>query len=72
MMCHATLTTESKDAKAVAKSLNADNVRMQSLTVSTAVEGGSIRSDIRSESLTTLLATVDDLLRCQITSESLI
>ena len=72
MNCSATLVTESKDAKAVACSLNADNVRMESLSVETAVSGSHITTEIRSESVSTLLATVDDILRCQITSESLI
>jgi hypothetical protein len=72
MNCHATMVTESKDASAVGKSLNADNVRMDSLTVKTTVFAGRIVTDIESESVSTLLATVDDLLRCQITSESLI
>ena len=72
MMCDATLTTDSKDGKAVAKSLNADNVRMDSLTVKTTVAGGTIVSHIESQSVSCLLSTVDDLLRCQMTAESLI
>ena len=72
MMFHATLTTESKDARAVAQSLSADNVSMKALNITTAAGGNTITSDIQSESLSTLLSTVDDLLRCQITSESLI
>ena len=72
MMCHAKLTTESRDAGSVSKSLNPDNVDMDSLEVSTSVSGSTITSEVKSTSLSTLLSTVDDLLRCQITSESLI
>ena len=72
MNCHATLTTESKDAPSVAKALNADNVRMAGLTVETSASDGRITSEIRSESVTTLMSTIDDILRCQMTSEALI
>ena len=72
MMCRAELTTESKDAESVSKSLNVDNVDMKSLKVNTSVSGNKITSTVESNVLSTILSTVDDLLRCQITSESLI
>ena len=72
MMCHAILTTESRDAAAVSGSLNVDNVSMGALRVTTRVSGNTITSEIESESVSTILFTVDDLLRCQIMSESLI
>ena len=72
MMCKATLTTESKDGRAVAESLNADNVRMDRLVVRTACRGNHVVSQITADSTSTLLSTIDDLIRCQITSESMI
>jgi hypothetical protein len=72
MNCHAKLVTESNDAHAVAQALNADNVALEYLNVTTAASGNAVVSEIRAQSLTTLMATVDDLLSCQITSESLI
>ena len=72
MMCHAKLVTESGDPASVSKSLNTDNVGLDSLEVETSVSGGRIISEIKSHRVSTLLSTVDDLLRCQITSESLI
>jgi len=72
MMCHAKLTTESKDATSVAKSLHTDNMEADYLSVTTRAQGGQIVSEISSNTVSTLLATVDDLIRCQITSESLI
>ncbi|MFH0862958.1 MAG: KEOPS complex subunit Pcc1 [Candidatus Altiarchaeota archaeon] len=72
MMCKAILIAESLGAVAVAKALNGDNVRMDSLTVRTSSSTGKVTTEIDCESVSTLMATVDDLLRCQMTSESLI
>jgi hypothetical protein len=72
MMCQAKLTTESKDAASVSKSLNPDNKGVDSLEINTFVSGGKITTNIRVDSITTLMSTVDDLIRCQMTSESLI
>ena len=72
MNCRAKLTTESKDARAVAAAISADNVKMAALHVRTSVEGGRVVTEVEAESVGTLMATLDDVLRCQITSESLI
>jgi hypothetical protein len=69
MRFQARMFTDSRDAGSVSKSLSADNICLDFLTVKTGVSGKRIDSKIECESLSTLISTVDDLLRCQISSE---
>lgn len=72
MNVYARLSTESKDACAVASSLSADNVSLDNLSVKTGFEGSYVVSEVRAQSLSTVLSTLDDILRCQMASEALI
>ncbi len=72
MRAYARLVTESKDARSVSQSLNADNLPVGTLSVKSTEKDGFVVSEISSDSLTGLLSTVDDILRCQMASESLL
>jgi hypothetical protein len=72
MMCYARLSTESKDAAAVSKSLKPDNVGMECLKVTTSTSGAMIVSEVDAGSVITLMSTLDDLIMCQMTSEALL
>jgi hypothetical protein len=72
MIYSAMMLTDSGDAGAVCASLNADNLEMENLRVTSEISGSQILTRIESNSIGSLLAAADDLISCQITSESLI
>ncbi|MFH1402885.1 MAG: KEOPS complex subunit Pcc1 [Candidatus Altiarchaeota archaeon] len=71
MRINAVLSTESKDAGAVADAVKVDNVPMDGLLVSSSACGSLVETRIQCASVETLLGTLDDLLRCQMASEEL-
>lgn len=72
MMCEATLSTVSKDPRAVAASISADNTPVEGLSVSTSVSDSKVSTKVSAQSLSSLLSTLDDVLRCQMASEAVI
>lgn len=64
----------SRVARAVAKALEPDNLRLpDGLSVSTVASGKKVVSSVNLDGrMETLLATIDDLLACAITAEAML
>ena len=72
MTIKAVLSTESKDAKCVASSLEADNMGLDGLRVETKAEGKKITTRIEARKMGTLINTLDDIISCQMAAEKTI
>jgi len=71
-MHKAVLTTESIDAKSIAKALSVDNSNDAKLKIKTISKNNKIKTKIITNSMATLLRTLDDIIQCQMVAEKTI